>query len=83
MNLANSNRHPDADTSLVSVERSDVIDAAAALALMARENRQASKLRQNGGPANASHRLWLRETADVYDDAARRMQAAADASSSL
>jgi hypothetical protein len=44
MNLANSNRHPDADTSLVSVERSDVIDAAAALALMARENRQASKL---------------------------------------
>jgi hypothetical protein len=83
MNLANSNRHPDADTSLVSVERSDVIDAAAALALMARENRRASKLRQNGGPACASHRLWLRETADVYDDAARRMQAAADASSSL
>jgi hypothetical protein len=55
-----------------------VLDAAAALALMARESRRASKLRHNGGPTNAAHRRWLRETADVYDAAARRMQAAAD-----
>lgn len=71
-------RHPDADRSMVSVERSDVIDAAAGLALMARENRRAAKLRQNGGPANANHRAWLRQSADVYDAAAKRMQDAAD-----
>jgi hypothetical protein len=62
----------------VSVERSDVLDAAAALALMARENRRAAKLRRNAGSSAASHRRWLRETADVYDAAARRMQTAAD-----
>jgi hypothetical protein len=73
-------RHPDADTSLVSVERSDVIDAAAALALMARENRRAAKLRRNAGPGAAAHRAWLRSSADVYEAAASRMQAVADAS---
>jgi hypothetical protein len=73
-----TNRHPDADRRLIAVERSDAIDAAAALALMARENRNAAKLRENYGPGKASHRRWLRECADVYADAARRMQDAAD-----
>jgi hypothetical protein len=72
-------RHEGADVALVSVERSDVIDAAAALGLMARENRRAARVAANAGPARASHRAWLRKTATVYDSAAERMQAAADA----
>lgn len=71
-------RHGGADVRPVNVERSDAIDAAAGLALMARENRRAAKLRANGGPSNAPHRRWLREAADVYDAAAARMQRAAD-----
>jgi len=71
-------RHEDADTTPATVERSDAIDAAAALALMARENRRAAKLRQNAGAGNAHHRKWLRDSADVYEAAARRMQRAAD-----
>lgn len=74
------NRHPEADTTMVSVERSDVIDAVAGLLLMARENRKAAKLRQNGGPGNSHHRAWLRSTADTYESAASRMQRVADES---
>jgi hypothetical protein len=65
----------------VTIERSDAIDAAGALLLMARENRQAAKLRQNAGPANAHHRKWLRDNADVYEAAARRVQSICDAAS--
>jgi hypothetical protein len=72
-------RHEGADTAPVTIERSDAIDAAAALLLMARENRRAAKLRQNAGAGNASHRKWLRDGADVYEAAAARIQAAADA----
>lgn len=73
-------RHEDADTAPVAIERSDAIDAAAGLALMARENRKAAKSRRNAGsdPASVAHRAWLRSTADVYEAAAKRVQAAAD-----
>jgi len=76
-------RHTDADVSDVAVERSDVIDAAAGLLLMADTNRKAAKLRANGGPRNAHHRAWLRSNADVYEAAAWRMQRAADNASKL
>jgi hypothetical protein len=71
-------RHDGADTRLVSVERSDVIDAAAGLMLMASTYRQAVNLRKNGGPENKAHRAWLRSTANTYESAAQRLQRTAD-----
>jgi hypothetical protein len=71
-------RHPEADTTPITVERSDTIDAAAALAFMARGYRQQATLRRNAGPNMKQHRQWLRSTANVFDAAARRMQTAAD-----
>jgi hypothetical protein len=77
-NYTTSQRHPEADRNPVAIERSDAIDAAAGLYLMARENRRAAKLRQNAGPHNADHRRWLRTTAATYEAAAGRIQRAAD-----
>jgi hypothetical protein len=67
-----------ADVSPVTIERSDAIDAAGALLMMARDYRRQAKSRANGGARNASHRAWLRGAADVYDAAAKRVQRAAD-----
>jgi hypothetical protein len=71
-------RHPDADTLPVSIERSDAIDAAAGLYMLARDYRRQARQRRYAGAANASHRQHLRDTADVYDAAAARVQSVAD-----
>lgn len=62
----------------VSVERSDVIDAVAGLMVLADKTRREAKQRRNGGAKMAGYRAHLRKTAAVYDDAAKRMQRAAD-----
>lgn len=72
-------RHAEADTTPVTIEASDAIDAAGALIMMARANRREAKLRRNSGGAMASQRRSLRKAADVYEAAASRIQAAADA----
>jgi hypothetical protein len=71
-------RHPEADTSLVTVERSDVIDAAGALLVLASKARRDARSRRNAGAHLAPVRASLRASAEVYEAAARRMQAAAD-----
>jgi hypothetical protein len=71
-------RHDDADTSLVSVERSDVIDAAAGLQELARKTRREAQSRRYGGVGWASTRAGMRRAAEVYEAAAARMQRAAD-----
>jgi hypothetical protein len=73
-------RHDDADTRPVTVERSDVIDAAGALVLMARDYRQQARSRANAGPHNAGYREGLRHTANVYEAVGYRLQKAADES---
>jgi len=74
-------RHPEADTSPVTVERSDAIDAVAGLLALARDSRKLASSRRYGGPRNAQLRADLRARADVYDAAARRLQAATEAQS--
>jgi hypothetical protein len=76
--MHNDYRHPDADRTLVEIERSDVIDAAAGLLALADKLRREAKLRRNAGPSGGPHRAWLRNGADVYEAAARRVQRAAD-----
>lgn len=76
--MTNDLRHADADRSMVSVERSDVIDAAAGLHQMAANYRRQAKSRRNAGAHNKAHRAWLRDVADLYEAAAVRMQRAAD-----
>jgi hypothetical protein len=76
--IAGGARHEDADTTAVTVERSDVIDAAAGLLLLARQQRRQAKSRQFRGPRWAGYRAGLRQAADVADAAAHRMQRAAD-----
>lgn len=71
-------RHDDADTMPVAIERSDAIDAVAGLAMLAANCRRQAKSRSNAGAFHASTRKWLRESADVYDAAAKRVQRAAD-----
>jgi hypothetical protein len=71
-------RHDGADTTPITVERSDAIDAAGALVALARDLRRQAKSRRNAGAHLADHRAHLRRTADVYDAAAYRMQDAAD-----
>lgn len=71
-------RHDGADTLAITVERSDAIDAAGALKLMARDYRRQAKSRANGGPALAHYRAGLRSQADVFEAAAARIQRAAD-----
>lgn len=72
--------HPDSDTiTTVPILRTDAIDAAGALTMMARDYRRQAKSRRYAGPANAGYRLGLRAQADVYDAAAKRVQSAADA----
>lgn len=73
-------RHENADTRLVQVERSDVIDAAAALLAMATMARRDAERRTNGGPRLAEYRAGLRRAASIYEAASARMQAVADAS---
>lgn len=72
-------RHNGADTAPVTIERSDAIDAVAGLEALARKNRRKAKSRAYAGPHWARHRAWLRESADVYDAAASRIQRATDA----
>jgi hypothetical protein len=72
-------RHEGADVSHVTIERSDAIDAAGALLLMARDYRRQAASRRNAGPNLKPYRAGLRHTADVYEAAAARVQAAADA----
>jgi hypothetical protein len=72
-------RHEGADVSPVTIERSDAIDAAGALLMMARDYRRQAKARANGGPDMATYRRGLRAQADVFEAAARRVQSAADA----
>jgi hypothetical protein len=74
-------RHEGADVSPVTIERSDAIDAAGALLMMARDYRRQSKSRTNAGADLASYRRGLRAQADVFEAAARRVQSAADAAS--
>jgi hypothetical protein len=76
--IAAGERHEGADVSGVTIERSDAIDAAGALLMMARDYRRQARSRRNGGERNARHRAWLRGAADVYDAAAKRVQRAAD-----
>jgi hypothetical protein len=71
-------RHDEADTSLVSIERSDAIDAAAGLQELARRMRREARSRRYSGHWMAAQRAGLRKAADVYDAAARRVQSAAD-----
>ena len=71
-------RHDEADRSPVTVERSDAIDAAAGLLLLARKTRRAAASRRYAGPSWASHRRGLRDSAKIYDADASRMQRAAD-----
>lgn len=71
-------RHPEADTTPVQVERSDAIDAAAGLMLLAREHVRRANARENYGPHLAGYRKQLREAARVYRAAAERVQRAAD-----
>jgi hypothetical protein len=70
--------NPDRDTTPVTIERSDAIDAAGALVQMAREYRKQARSRRNGGPHNATHRASLRSWADEAEEAARRVQRVAD-----
>jgi hypothetical protein len=72
-------RHSEADTSPVTIERSDAMDAVAALQALARQNRREAKSRRNGGPAGSPLRAWLRQSADVYEAAAARIQRVTDA----
>lgn len=71
-------RHPDADRRPVEIERSDAIDAAAGLLALADKLRREAKLRRNSGDHNGAHRAWLRNSADVYEAASRRVQRVAD-----
>jgi hypothetical protein len=71
-------RHPEADVSPVSIERSDAIDAAAGLLLLARHARRDAASRRSAGPNMAPYRAGQRAAADVYEAAARRVQRAAD-----
>lgn len=72
-------RHNGADTSPVTIERSDAIDAVAGLLALVSEKRREAKSRAYIGPHWARHRAWLRESADVYQAAASRIQRATDA----
>jgi hypothetical protein len=72
-------RHPEADTTPTTVERSDAMDAAGALLLMARKYRKDASSRRNAGANLAGYRASLRGSAKVYEAAARRVQRAADA----
>lgn len=74
-----ASRHPDADTIPVAIERSDAIDAAAGLLLLARQARRDAASRRSAGPNMALYRAGQRAAAEVYEAAARRVQAAADA----
>ncbi len=72
-------RHSDADMRPVTIERSDAIDAAAGLALLAKQARTMARARRYSGPEwGITRGLWRRQ-AEVYDAAALRLQAAADA----
>jgi hypothetical protein len=71
-------RHEGADTRPVEIERSDAIDAAAGLLMLARDARRQSMSRRLRGPQFASTREGYRESATIYEMAARRVQAAAD-----
>lgn len=71
-------RHAEADTTPVIIERSDALDAAAALAQMADGERRLSKARHYSGPDYKTQRAWLRDTAKIYDAASRRVQRACD-----
>lgn len=73
-------RHDDADTRPVAIERSDVIDAAAGLKMLADNCRRQARSRSSQGDFHKAHRAWLRKSADVYEAAAVRLQRAADAS---
>lgn len=75
---AKNTRHHEADQRMVLVERSDAIDAAGALMMMARDARKQARARHNSGPRYIAYRADLREAANIYDAAAERMQAAAD-----
>lgn len=71
-------RHEDADTRLVSIERSDAIDAAGALLREALRTEKDARARRLQGDRFAGTRRGMREQARVYRSAARRLQAAAD-----
>jgi hypothetical protein len=71
-------RHRAPDIRPAIIERSDAVDAAAALRALARQNRRAARHRRNAGEHMARQRAGLRESADVYDAAACRVQAAAN-----
>ena len=76
-------RHENADTTLISVERSDVIDAVAALSSFAAEYRREARSRKCGGENLKAHRAYLRQGAAVYDAAAARLQQATERRSPL
>jgi hypothetical protein len=80
MNIEPSKRHDDADTRLVSIERSDAIDAAAGLLALADKYRKQARARRNAGsrPGSVAYRAWCRSNAETYEAAARRVQRAAD-----
>lgn len=71
-------RHEGADVTPITIERSDAIDAAGGLLLLAEKYRRDARSRRYAGPHNAAQRRGLREAADVYAAAASRVQRAAD-----
>lgn len=71
-------RHDGADMSPVTIERSDAIDAAGALLLLARHARRDAASRRWQGPRFAAYRAGQRHAAEVYEAAAKRVQRAAD-----
>lgn len=74
-----NDRHENADTRPVTIERSDAIDAAAALLLMADKAERDARSRRYTGPDWATVRRSYRDQAATYRAAAGRVQAAADA----
>jgi hypothetical protein len=62
----------------VTITRIDAINAAGGCVIAAHHYRKQAKLRRNSGPANRSHRAWLRMVADEMEETGRRLQAVAD-----
>jgi hypothetical protein len=66
----------DADRTPVTILRTDAIDAAGALTMLAHKTRR--EVRKYPGPHLREHRASLRRWADLYEAAAARIQRAAD-----
>lgn len=73
-----SEYHENADMTPVTILRTDAIDAAGALIQLARTTRRTARSRQYQGSYWAGYRAGLRDAAEVYEAAARRVQIAAD-----